>query len=282
MFLPWQDPRIPLTTLIEQLEAEGRGHLRFWGGAHPRLDISRGRFEGLLDRLERSPRVTCHGLTAFDAYVGEIALGGVALDLMARNPERELAHATRTVVYLWAGLPVIHGDFDELAPLIAASNAGWVLEPSDSVGLRDVIHQILEHPEIVAERGANAQRLVRERLTWDRTIAPLAAWCRAPRRRDGKLALSLAFESKDREIARLTGENRRLASEIATMRGKLSWRVAQALLSLRWLWAALVWIALVPVSLAVGLIFAVADLWPRRADAREFPPPPSARGERPS
>jgi hypothetical protein len=274
MFLPWQDPSLPIQTLIEVLEECDRGHLHFWGGPHPRLDVSRGRFEALMERLESSERVTCHGLTAFDALSTEMVKCGVALDLMASNPERELAYPTRTVVHLWAGLPVIHGDFDELGEIIQGAEAGWSLAPGDAERLRDTIHQILDHPEQVTERRANAQRLVRERLTWDRTIGPLADWCRSPARREGKTAFTLAFESKDREIAELRSQRTALQSELDTLRGKLSWRVAQGLLSLRWLWAVLVWVALIPVCLIGWLWLTVVDLLPARRDAVHFPAPP--------
>jgi glycosyltransferase involved in cell wall biosynthesis len=274
MFLPWQDPRTALEAVVETLEAEKRGRLHVWGGPHPRLDQSRGRFEALMDRLEASDRVETHTLTAFDDYVAALSRMGVAVDVMARNPERELAFTTRTVVYLWAGLPVIHADHDELGPIIAAANAGWVLRADDTDSLRGIVREILASPDQVAERAANAQRLVRENLTWDKTIEPLAAWCREPKLRDNRLSVSLAFETKDRELARLEAENRRLDAELATLRGKLSVRVAQGLVSLRWLWAPLVWLALMPLCLALGLVAAVIDLLPPRRDAVRFPPPP--------
>ncbi len=274
MFLPWQDPRVALESLTATLEAEQRGHLHFWGGPHPRLDVSRGRFEALMERLDASPRVTCHGLEPFDAYVEATARHGVALDLMARNPERELAFATRTVVHLWAGLPVIHGDFDELAPMIAEAQAGWILPPDDADAVRATVRHVLDHPDTVAERRANAQALVRERLTWNCTIAPLAAWCRAPAQRDGKTAFALAFESKDREISHLQEERDTLRAELDTVRGKLSWRVAQGILGMRWLWAALAWVTLVPLCLLLGLLTTLFDLLPSRRDACVFPAPP--------
>lgn len=224
--------------------------------------------------------MSVHGLTACDAYVDAIGRCGVALDVMARNPERELAFATRTVLYLWAGLPVIHGDGDELAPLIAEWGAGWVVDASDRNAIERAIREALDQPEEVARRGIQAQALVRARLTWDKTIEPLAVWCRSPRRRDGKLEISLAFESKDREITRLTHELREVRSELDTLRGKLSWQIADRLLSLRWLWAGVVWLALLPACLLLGLLIAIAEWLPGDRDAREFPSPPRRSPER--
>jgi hypothetical protein len=107
----------------------------------------------------------------------------IAIDLMQRNAERELAFTTRTVEYLWCGLPVIYNDYAELSEYIAQYQAGWCLDPADPNALRAVIEHIFDNPDDVAERGRNAQRLVRECLTWDRSIDPLDQFCRNPRRR---------------------------------------------------------------------------------------------------
>ena len=42
------------------------------------------------------------------------------------NVERELAFPSRTVNYLWCGLPVIHPEFSEVAHYIREYEAGWV------------------------------------------------------------------------------------------------------------------------------------------------------------
>ena len=92
---------------------------------------------------------------------------------MKRNAERELAFTTRTVVYLWCGLPVIYNDYSELSDYIREYNAGWTVDPEDRDAIRAVLKDIFEHPEQIRERSRNAQRLVQERLNWDLTIDPL-------------------------------------------------------------------------------------------------------------
>src|SRR5690606_5452412 len=111
---------------------------------------------------------------------------GTAIDLMPKNAERELAFPTRTVTYMWAGLPVIHNDYDELADPIARDRGGWTFDPADQKGLAKLIHRLLGHREDVERRSQNAQSLVRRRYTWDKTIAPLATWCEEPTRREAK------------------------------------------------------------------------------------------------
>ncbi|MEQ8819460.1 MAG: glycosyltransferase family 4 protein [Sumerlaeia bacterium] len=187
-FLPWQDPSWAIETTLEIMDEAGAGHLTIIGGAHPSGDVSAGRHDALLERLKSHSRVTLRGPMAFDDYARELTRFGAALDLMPRNPERELAFPTRTVQYLAAGLPVLHNDYDELAPAIAEAQAGWALRPGDREGLARALRTILTDRDERERRADNTRRLVRERYSWDRTIEPLAAWCRNPERRPAAAA----------------------------------------------------------------------------------------------
>ncbi|MCX8038115.1 MAG: glycosyltransferase family 4 protein [Candidatus Sumerlaeia bacterium] len=228
MFLPWQDPSRALTTLLDVLASTAHGRLRFFGGAHPTVDVSGGKFGAILERLSGDPRVEMNGLVPFEQLVEAYCRAGVALDLMERNAERELAFPTRTVIYLWCGLPVIHGDYDDLAPLIARYEAGWILSPDDQAGLRATIASILSEPARAAERGDNARRLVAENLTWDKTIAPLAAWCRNPHRRENKTMIALRNYVRERQIAELESELADCRRQLDTLRGKWIFRLYRA------------------------------------------------------
>ncbi len=184
--LPWQDPSVGVEALLDTLESRGRGRFDFIGGAHPAGDVSQGRFDGILKRIEASLRASLKPPRAFDALTNDMGTYGVAFDLMARNLERELAFPSRTVVYLTHGLPVITNDYSELSHLVKRYDAGWLLNPLDAEGIANLIGDLLDHPHEIARRRDNARRLVRECLTWDKTIAPLADWCANPTVRPGK------------------------------------------------------------------------------------------------
>lgn len=188
MFLPWQDPEATLRTVVRVLEEKGRGRLLFIGGPHPGGDVSGGRFDRLVEMLDASPVVDRRPVMPFEDLLGVMANAGVAIDLMARNAEREVAFPTRTVTYLWAGLPVIHNNYDELADPIETSRAGWTFDPADQGSVEKLIVRLLGHREDVERRSRNAQDLVRRSYTWDRTIEPLAAWCARPDYRADKKA----------------------------------------------------------------------------------------------
>ena len=183
VFLPWTDPELGLTVLVQEMEAAGRGVLNYFGGKHPWAQLpSEERFEKFRERLTGSPRVRFSPAIPRERLVREYAGATVAWDVMARNPERELAFTSRTVEYLWCGLPVVYNDYAELSDYIAEYDAGWVVDPGDEAQIRETVREILRRPEEARRKGENAQRLVRERLAWEHTTKPLADYCRRPYR----------------------------------------------------------------------------------------------------
>jgi GT2 family glycosyltransferase len=183
VFLPWQDPSAALSGLVEALDQRQTGVLHIFGGHHPFISIDSGVFDTLVEQLSKSPRVVRHAMTPHAELISHYTGAHVAIDVMQRNPERELAFTTRTVEYLWCGLPVIYNDYSELSEHIREYDAGWLVDPTDRHALAGVLNEIFEHPEQAAQRSRNAQCLVRDRFTWDRTIAPLDAFVRHPRMR---------------------------------------------------------------------------------------------------
>ncbi|MEN6627265.1 MAG: hypothetical protein ABFD69_13660 [Candidatus Sumerlaeia bacterium] len=252
--LPWQDPTLAIETALETMDELNTGELLFVGGPHPSLDVSRGRFEALLERLDHHPRVRRIGPMPFDDYLKLLGEGGVALDLMARNAERELAFTTRTVVYLAAGLPVIHDNYSELGELIQRGGGGWAVDPGDRMTLRMHLTKILSGEYNLVARGHAALETVRDHLHWDHTAAPLAQWCRAPKFREGKMAARLAFEEQGRRVEAAERELEQTRRDLATLKGKRWVRWGLSLSSgqawLRWpaaAVAAVIGVALIPI-----------------------------------
>lgn len=206
IFLPWQNPVLGLTTLVECLEHQQRGQLKFFGGKHPSLPVPTGGFEQLIAQLQRSPHVQIVQTIPRTELIQEYCHAHVAIDVMQRNVERELAFTTRTVEYLWCGLPVLYNNYSELTSYIQAYQAGWIVDTQNKDAITEAIRDILDHPETVAERGRNAQRLVRERLTWERTITPLDAFCRQPIKREKKPPLAGAGQQSSLNALRLLNE----------------------------------------------------------------------------
>jgi glycosyltransferase involved in cell wall biosynthesis len=187
VFLPWQDPSRALLQVRDEIDRRRAGRLRIFGGRHPIYDVGTGVFDQLVAELGRSPRVAIEGMVEHRKLIDQYRRAHVAVDLMARNPERELAFTTRTVEYLWCGLPVIHDDYSELSDYIARYDAGWTVEPDNADALGAVLDEIFGNRGVLERKRANAQRLVREQLNWSATIDPLGRFVRDALVRPGRI-----------------------------------------------------------------------------------------------
>jgi hypothetical protein len=187
-FLAWQNPERAITWLLDEMDRAGRGRLLFYGGAHPAMDASGGRFVALYRKLQEHPRVAMRGWLPFADLLAEYAhKGHVALDLMERNPERELAYTTRTMVYLQCGLPVIYNNYSEISHIIKANGCGWSVNPEDEAGFRNIVNDILMNPDATLEMRSHARHTALAQ-SWDKTIGPLADFCAQPHLRRKALA----------------------------------------------------------------------------------------------
>lgn len=231
---PWIDPFPGLGFLVEEMEARKKGHLDLYVSLPQRQDVvpqepplpdSAG---DVMAPILASRRVTSHDRISRDEMIAAYLGSDVAVDLYRRNHEREIAVTTRTVEYLWCGLPVVYADYQELSSKIREADAGWVLDPEDEWAIREAFAEILEEPEVVRRKGRHAQKLVAEQLTWDRTIEPLARFVADPVRKGKgrsvlgqveadmtsqkevwekeKARLHAIIEGKNEDIARVTAD----------------------------------------------------------------------------
>lgn len=195
---PWIDPFPGLRAAAETL-AERGGELALFVGPppvvadHPLYGGNRGQGKDYAAELAGLASVAWPGLKPHGELLENYATATAAFDLYAPNAERELAITTRTLEYLWCGLPVIYGDYGELAGPIREAGAGWVLDPQDVAGVRAAVASLFDDPEETARKGQAAQKLVRERYTWDRVAGPLLAFVDNPVKRSPAPALIAGF-----------------------------------------------------------------------------------------
>ena len=69
------------------------------------------------------------------------------------------------------GLPPRSGDSAELAAPLRHYDPGIVVAPTDAAAVTAAVTRALTEPAWLAAKRAGANRLVAERLAWDRTIA---------------------------------------------------------------------------------------------------------------
>jgi glycosyltransferase involved in cell wall biosynthesis len=206
-FYPWQDPTNGIGALAKILERTQKGELWMFTESHKISQSETNKFNSFVSGLERNPTVKFKGIIPRDDLLKEYGRANVALDLMNWNLERELAFTTRTVEYLWAGLPVIYNNYSELSEYITRHKAGWCIDPENHDEIKETIEHILDNPAEIIEYGRNAQRLVRENFTWDVTMQPLVDFCKNPKKRDTSEDIPLSeFSSKDCEQKKNTAK----------------------------------------------------------------------------
>jgi len=95
--------------------------------------------------------------------------------------ETAFSFRTRMLDYLWAGLPMVCTRGDVFAALVDAHALGVTVDPGDVEGLADALDTVLSDDEFAAACRDNVRALAPE-YHWSRVLAPLVAFCRAPRR----------------------------------------------------------------------------------------------------
>jgi len=130
--------------------------------------------------IQHNDNVKFVGFISHDKLIKEYAGADVAVDIYQWNRERELAFSTRTIEYLWCGLPVIHAEYSEISDYIRKYKAGWCLDPDDAESIQHTVSEILSNKEKVKRFGRNAKKLVKDHFTWDLTIEPLHRFVTTP------------------------------------------------------------------------------------------------------
>ena len=188
---PWVDPFPALEVLTEQLPHHPDYRLTVHVDA-PKVQkvLPHDTALAAAPLLERyralaGGQVSVRGLISHARFMNKVRGACLAFDVFQQNLERNLAFVTRTAEYLACGVPVIHGDYDEIGRWIQEHKAGWVVDPENADQIRDVINIALGNPEELARRARNALRLAQQRLPWDRGIEPLHQFCLQPRARTG-------------------------------------------------------------------------------------------------
>ncbi|HZS03140.1 MAG TPA: glycosyltransferase [Chloroflexota bacterium] len=118
------------------------------------------------------------------AYLLEADLG---VSLHPESVETRYAFRSRLLDCFWAGLPLVCTRGDALADLVEREGLGRVVPPGDEAAVAAALLELLAQPDLRATLAPRFAR-VAATLTWDRAVAPLAAYCRAPRRAPDRTA----------------------------------------------------------------------------------------------
>ena len=125
-------------------------------------------------RVADHPGVVTHGLLRFGDFRDLLASCHLSIDVFDRNPERELAMVTRSVVALSCGLPVLHVPFTEVSPWIREYDAGWLVEEHDVLAMREILAKAAADLGTLARPRAGAVAVSERVLDPAIAAAPLA------------------------------------------------------------------------------------------------------------
>ena len=104
----------------------------------------------------------------------------VALLTFPRSIETDLSMRTRVYDYLWCGLPIVTSSAPGTDEILTRYAAGSVIADDAPQAFADEIVGILQDRERYAAMTGGARCFALEHQ-WDRTLAPLREFCRAPR-----------------------------------------------------------------------------------------------------
>ena len=93
------------------------------------------------------------------------------------NLETHFSHRTRVVDFLWAGTPVVCTHGDVVAELVERRGLGITVPAQDVDALASALSRLLDDADFYRACKENV-RAVRDELRWERTLAPLVAYCR--------------------------------------------------------------------------------------------------------
>jgi Glycosyl transferases group 1 len=188
-WFPWQNQAKLIFATCEKVSSLNRGRVEIFGTPHETQTISeeekiiRNVYQNVLEISKSNPRVNVNGYVSRTGLLDIYSRASVALEGMVYNLERELAFTTRTIEYLWCGLPVIYNNYSEISSHIQDYDAGWCINPESDIEISQVLEEIFESPDIVKRKSANAQKLVQDRFSWDQTIIPLVEFIKSPQKR---------------------------------------------------------------------------------------------------
>lgn len=238
----WFDP----ITVIDAVERVRRTvpdvRLYFLGMRHPNPDVPEMAMAVAARR--RSDEL---GLTGTHVFFNEewvpyerradyLLDADIAVSAHFDQIETAFSFRTRMLDYLWAARPIVCTAGDTFGDLVGAEHLGEPVPARDVDRFAAALELLLTDPAAWREAHENAQR-VAVRFTWPEALAPLVAFCRAPRRaKDAGLA-SLAPGTGGRAGALLrrarsdaaatvrhlrTGGPRAVARRVAWRLGRLS------------------------------------------------------------
>ncbi|TDP93698.1 glycosyltransferase [Labedaea rhizosphaerae] len=182
----WFDP-LTLVRAMDLISIEhADARLVFLGMKHPNPDVPEmdigARTRALAEQLELTGRHVFfnENWVPYNERQNWLLDADCGVTTHFEHVETTFAFRTRVLDYLWSSLPIVTTDGDAFADLVRAEGLGVVVPAEDPAALANALVKVLYNPEF-AQACRERIAVVRERFTWETTLAPLVEFCRDPR-----------------------------------------------------------------------------------------------------
>lgn len=182
----WFDPvtLVEAMALIEHERSDVK--LFFLSARHFNPDVPE--MKALTDTVAAAQRLGLTGRTVFfnetwvdyETRADYLLDADIGVSTHVWHAETRFSFRTRILDYLWAGLPIVSSEGDAFAEIVQERGLGEVVPAGDAAGVAGAILRLLDDPEHM-DRVRERVHAVRAEFEWDRALAPLVDFCRAPR-----------------------------------------------------------------------------------------------------
>jgi len=210
----WLDP-LTLIRAVELLRDREDLRLYFLGRQHPFSSqvpemAMYKRAKALSDALGLTGRRVFFGeWVPYEERANYLLEADVGVSLHSAGVEARFAFRTRVLDYIWAGLPMVLSEGDELAQFAQEHGLGIVVPPQDTNAVAEALLTLLEEGrEARKARFSEAARI----FSWKKVARPLVAFCSSPQPAvDRQKGYSVLFTEAAREGLTLQRARERVA-----------------------------------------------------------------------
>ena len=183
----WFDP-LTLIRAVDRLRHRRPDvRLYFLGIKHPNPDVPEMRMSvqtrELSDQLGLTDTFVFfnEGWVAYEQRQNYLLDADIGVSCHLDHVETAYSFRTRILDYIWASLPVVTTQGDTFGDLVSSLGLGVAVPPQDVEALEEALFRLLDDQEFAVQCRKRVAELA-PRYTWANVLAPLADFCRAPRR----------------------------------------------------------------------------------------------------
>jgi len=183
----WFDPLTLLHAVDRLRHRRPDVRLFFLGLKHPNPDVPEMRMAVATRTLSDSLGLTDkhvffnEGWVAYNDRQNYLLEADIGVSTHLDHVETSFSFRTRILDYLWAGLPIVATGGDTFATLIDGQGLGITVPAADVGALEEALFRLLDDEALAGHCRRRLAEVVPGHA-WSTTLAPLLAFCRAPRR----------------------------------------------------------------------------------------------------